>query len=37
MTSNVSMLSSEGLKLRSRLKVSSCPPYMRMSFFFNFG
>ena len=36
MTSYMSLLSSEGLKLRSRLKISSRPAYTGMSFFFPF-
>ena len=34
MTSYASLLSSEGLKLRSRLKISSRPAYTGMSFGF---
>ena len=36
LTSYMSLLSSEGLKLRSRLKISSRPAYTGMSFFFFF-
>ena len=36
MTSYVSLLSSEGLKLRSCLKISSHPAYTEVSFFFFF-